>query len=373
MGIKIDGLISNYYTSCSNGNFELNETDTKIPSKSKVQAFINFADITIVSDEIVNEIVDPPSISGVQNLSDKWQRWGMGFTGDTIKIVGKFPGVNANNLKVKFINFNGLVEANVISIGTTEIRAIVPFAKSNDEIHPSSVMMFVEINSVKSEDVYFNIQNWWFPEFCKFKIFASEIYCKFNFDNGSSYDQNIFEIESTKPSLHWPITNIKCDGTTFSFDVNNTDQIGRKIVAKINGSISSKTSGKQVTVNFDIETSMVKEDNSYKKVEVKTYKQFSIENLNYYGIWSSEVEGNSYNENPNYEENGSDSPELTNKIKITKLEIETIETDKKASPPTQKVTKTVFTKLDKITFFTIKFGAFVDLRKILLSLNRNLD
>lgn len=360
VGFKIDGVISSYYTSCSNGNFELNEIDTKIPSKSKVQAFINFADIMIVSDEIVNEIVDPPSISGVQNLTDKWQRWGMGFTGDTIKIAGKFPGVNANNLKVKFINFNGLVEANVISIGTTEIRAIVPFAKSNDEIHPSLVKMFVEINSVKSEEVYFNIQNWWFPEFCKFKIFSSEISGKFNFDNGSSYNQNIFEIESTKPLMHWPITNLKCNGTSFSFDVNYTDPNGRKFVAKINGSISSQTSGKQVTVNFDIETSKVIEDNYNRKVEVKTYKQFSIENLNYHGIWSTEVGDSSYNENPNYEENGQDNPELINKIKITKLEIETIETDKKASPPTQKVTKTGFTKLDKITFFQIQFGAFVD-------------
>ena len=92
IGFKIDGQISNFTANCSKGNFEITEIDTKIPTNKKVQAFINFADITIVSNEITNEIIAPPVLTGVKNISDKWQRYNQGFAGDTILLTGTFAG-----------------------------------------------------------------------------------------------------------------------------------------------------------------------------------------------------------------------------------------------------------------------------------------
>lgn len=361
IGLMVDGAITSHSTNCTKGNFEFSEIDTKMPTNKKVQVYLMIGDWRVVSDEILNEILDPPTISYVQNLSDKWKSIGMGFAGDTIKILGKFPGVNANNLKVKFISYNGLAEANVISFGSTEIRAVVPFAKSSNDIYPSAVKMFVEINSVRTQEVSFNLQNWWFPEFCKFKVFTSEIKAKLTFDNGNSFEQNIFAIESTyPPATDWDVKNIKCNSTNFSFDINYTNSFGAKIVGKANGFFPSKSNGREVTLSFDIETYYVKEDNNIKKVEIKTYKQFRIENLNYYSTWSGGKGNSYYYENPSFSENIYESPELINKIKITKFEIETIETDKKASPPTQKVTTTKLTKIENAILFNINFGVFID-------------
>lgn len=358
VGLKIDGQISNIHANCSKGSFEISEIDTKIPPNKKVQAFINFADITIVSDEITNEIVAPPTIDGVKNLSDKWQRNNVGFSGDTIKITGKFSGVNSINLKVKFIDKSGPVEASVISFNSTQIMAIVPFASSGDKNQPSWVKMYVEINSVRSEEQSFQIFNWWYRDFHKFKAFGSDVRAKINFDDGSNYDGDILDYKMNIAAF-WETGTIedkKYTDNSISFTWRGINEYGEAVI-KVTVYFLNK--GRSVNVDYDIQSTYLYLENESKKVEIKTKKIISIKGLDYYGVWSGHPTGSeSYYDNPNYSENSSENSNIKDKLKIEKYEIQTIETDKKVNPPTQKVIQSNIQNIEKVTSLEVWIGNF---------------
>lgn len=360
VGFKIDGQISNITANCSKGSYEISEIDTKIPPNKKVQAFINFADITIVSDEITNEIVEPPTINEVKNLSDKWQRNNVGFSGDTIKITGKFSGVNSTNMKVKFIDKTGTVEASVISFNSTQIIAIVPFASSGDKLQPSWVKMYVEINSVRSEEQSFQIFNWWFKDFRKFLAFNSDVNARINFDDGGYYVGDILDYKMNIAAF-WETGTIDdkvYTDNSISFTWKGKNQNGDALVYV---TVYFLNNGRSVNVDFDVQSSYIYSENESKKVEIKTKKIISIKGLNYYGVWSGHAtDGESYYDNPNYSENEYENSNIKDKLKIEKYEIQTIETDKKANPPTQKVTKSNIQNIEKVSTLVVQIGNFKD-------------
>lgn len=360
VGFKIEGQISNITANCSKGSYEISEIDTKIPPNKKVQAFINFADITIVSDEITNEIVEPPTINEVKNLSDKWKRNNVGFSGDTIKITGKFSGVNSTNMKVKFIDKSGTVEASVISFNSTQIIVIVPFASSGDKLQPSWVKMFVEINSVRSEEQSFQIFNWWYKDFRKFLAFNSDVNARINFDDGGYYVGDILDYKMNIAAFleTGTIDDKVYTDNSISFTWKGKSQNGDALVYV---TVYFLNNGRSVNVNFDVQSSYIYSENESKKVEIKTKKIISIKGLSYYGVWSGHpTDGESYYDNPNYAETEYENANIKDKLKIEKYEIQTIETDKKANPPTQKVTKSNIQNIEKVSTLVVQIGNFKD-------------
>jgi len=358
IGFKIDGQISNFTANCSKGNFEITEIDTKIPTNKKVQAFINFADITIVSNEITNEIIAPPVLTGVKNISDKWQRYNQGFAGDTILLTGTFAGCTSQNLKVRFIDVSGFVDATIISFSSSQIMAIVPFAKSAEINHPALVKMFVEINSVRSEEQNFQIFNWWYKDFHKFLAFYSDVNARINFDDGSYYDGDILDYKMSINAF-WDTGTIddkKYTDNSISFTWKGKTQNGDVMVFV---TVFFLNHGRSVNVDFDVQSSYINSENESKKVEIKTKKIISIKGLNYYGIWSGHpTGGESYYDNPNYSENEYENSNIKDKLKIEKYEIQTIETDKKTSQ--QKITKINYLNTEKISYLQVQIGNFKD-------------
>jgi len=359
VGFIVDGKISDIYANCTNGKFELEEMDKKIATNSKVRAFINFAVIKIVSDEITNEVVEPPRVDGVENISDnKWQRWSAGFAGDTIKIIGKFPGVTEKNLKVKFIDRSGPVEASIISFNVSQIMAIVPFASSSDKYYPSIVKMYVEINSVRSDEHSFQIFNWWYKNFHNFFAFDSDVNAKINFDDGGYYVGDILDYKMPIFAFFstGTIYDKKYTDNSIAFTWKGEPEYG---VSLIYVTVYFLNDGRSVNVDFDIQSSYIYSENESKKIEITTKKMISIKGLNYYGVWSGHpTGGESYYDNPNYQENVYENPNIKDKLKIEKFEIQTIETDKKANPPSQKVTKSNIQNIERVSVLQVKIGHF---------------
>ena len=358
VGLKIDGQISTITANCSKGSFEITEIDTKIPLNKKVQAFINFADIIIVSDEITNEIVAPPTLYGAKNISDKWQRSNVGFEGDTILLTGIFPGATSQNLKVRFTDVSGLVDAKIISFNSSQIKAIVPFAKSADKDRPSWVKMFVEINSVRSEERDFQIFNWWYKDFRKFLAFNSDVNARINFDDGSYYVGDILDYKMNINAF-WETGTIddkKYTDNSISFTWKGKTQNGDALVYV---TVYFLNNGRSVNVDFDVQSSYIYSENESKKVEITTKKIIKIKGLNYYGVWDGyPTGGESYHDNPNFYENEYENPNLKDKLKIEKYEIQTIETDKKTSQ--QKITKSNYLNTEKVTSLEVQIGNFKD-------------
>lgn len=358
VGFKIDGQISNLTANASKGNFELTDLETKIPLNKKVQAFINFADVTIVSDEIINEIVAPPTLNSVKNISDKWQSYNVGFEGDTILLTGTFAGATSQNLKVRFTDVSGLVDAPIISFSNSQIKAIVPFAKSTDRQYPATVKIFVEINSVSSEEKNFQIFNWWYPDFHKFNAFNSDIQARINFDDGGYYVGDILDYKMNIAVFGGTgtISDKKYTNNSISFAWKGTNQNGD---ATIYVTVSFLNNGRSVNVDYDVQSSYIYSENESKKIEIKTKKLISIKGLNYYGVWSGHpTDGESYYDNPNYSENEYENSNIKDKLKIEKYEIQTIETDKKTSQ--QKNTKSNYLNTEKVTSLVVQIGNFKD-------------
>jgi|GEM_PF-5108013 len=236
--------------------------------------------------------------------------------------------------------------------------AIVPFAKSAEINHPALVKMFVEINSVRSEEQNFQIFNWWYKDFHKFLAFYSDVNARINFDDGSYYDGDILDYKMSINAF-WDTGTIddkKYTDNSISFTWKGKTQNGDVMVFV---TVYFLNHGRSVNVDFDVQSSYINSENESKKVEIKTKKIISIKGLNYYGIWSGHpTGGESYYDNPNYSENEYENSNIKDKLKIEKYEIQTIETDKKTSQ--QKITKINYLNTEKISYLQVQIGNFKD-------------
>mgnify|MGYP005839432811 FL=1 len=347
IGFLIDDKISDITANCSKGSFEVSEIDTKIPQNKKVQAYINFADVTIVSNEIMNEIVEQPYISLIHNLNGKGSS---GFSGDTIEILGRFRGINSKNLKVKFVDKSGPVEASVISFDSVRIIAIVPLVSSSDKKHPSDVKMFVEINSVRSEEHLFRIYNWWYKSLPIFSAFLCDVNANINFDDGSyvSYDDlktYIFFQAGTIEDKKYTDNSI---AFTWKSKSNYEDVIAHITVYFLND-------GRSVNVDYDFQLYNYN-DSEYDiyKVEKKINIILSIKGLNFSGFYVWSDQHGLCEDNPFYSPNTN----IKDKLKIEKYEIHTIETNKKTNE--QKVYTKNIRNIEEVNSLQVRIGFLTD-------------